>query len=566
MGFLLKFEIQEKVPQFEVKKGEFTALDGSAFIFFEDRRAETHYHFQFSDGGVLHVFGDLITKEAEVTKHAAFSPEQVLDWKGNFNFVHIKDGEVKAGNSNFSLLPLYYHLDQNQLTITNRLVYMTAKRDQHCKVYLLERLLFNYSLTHHTHFKGVRSVPSFHCITQHDQSISIKEYFDWRRLVTESPKEIDRSKDDVIDLFSSIIHDYFPDEKFHCAFTSGFDSRSIFALASSRSKNEVTGFSFGTQLSDDVVLPSQLCKKYNLKFDSIILGNDYIYHEYWNSVSDIIVKSDGLSTLSRAHYSYASQYLSTQSNYFLSGNYGSELFRAVHSDGAITASLLFDLVEGIFPETLASLIMKYPKYAFLTDSDWELAFQQLHEELKEKVKYFNGDFSTGLRMYYWVWLVSIPNYFGGELLMQQHHIKHRTPFADFDFFRFIQGTEFSGAYEDFKQKNLMKRMRGQKFYPFLLEAIESPLLYETTGKGYKPIDIIDIKRFPNLALGKFFRQSNAQNADPFLAKKAFEMNKINWETQLGDAIFSDVSEWDSCSDEIKKNLISIYLFFTKLQN
>ncbi len=566
MGFIIKIKQDTDLPSMKVIP-DFTWSDEESFFYFvEDRKAEDLKVFPFKNGGTLYVFGDFINSDEVIELDRPFQHADVLQWKGNFNFIYCYQGEVYTGCSNFSLLPLYYRLESNEIIISNRLVYFKSLKLKPSKSYLLERLIFNYSITNQTLFSGVHSLPSFHLLTFESGFPKLRSYLDWEALITEKPMSIEEAKTDVVDQFISTAKAYFPEEDFHCAFTSGFDSRTIFALAQKFAVGKTTGFSFGSANSDDVVFPRELCKKYKWKFDSIVLDQDYLRSEYSKCADKMVVQSEGLSSLSRAHYAFAANYIASKSAYFISGNFGSELFRAVHSDGAITSSLLFDWIEGKFPDTLEALLAQYPKFQFLTDPDWQLAFEDLKYRLEHQSLKIKGDHDLGIKMYYWVWLVAIPNYFGGEMLMQQHYVRHRTPFADFEFFKFIQATDFSGAYEDFKQQNLLKRMRGQKFYPYLLESLRSPLLLETTGKGYKPIDIIDFKRYANLALGKFFRSSHIENQDPFLSKAALDQHKFNWETQLGHAIFSDVHEWENCTEEYKRVLISVYLFFAKLRD
>lgn len=159
---------------------------------------------------------------------------------------------------------------------------------------------------------------------------------------------------------------------------------------------------------------------------------------------------------------------------------------------------------------------------------------------------------------------TLRNYFGPELSMQQKYLVHRSPFLDFEFFKALQGTEYSGAFGNFRERNLAKRIKGQLFYAHFLKKNSKGLFKTITGKGYKPSDIVNPIGLVRVSFAKLLKAKNPADKDPLLANQGFKENRSVWSDSLSDweNLFSNISSVDSRS---LKTLISGRIYLKHLQ-
>lgn len=154
---------------------------------------------------------------------------------------------------------------------------------------------------------------------------------------------------------------------------------------------------------------------------------------------------------------------------------------------------------------------------------------------------------------------TLRNYFGPELSMQQKYLVHRSLFLDFEFFKALQGTENSGAFGNFRERNLAKRIKGQLFYAHFLRKNSKGLFKAITEKGYKPSDIIIPIGLIRVSFVKLLKAKNPADRDPLLANPGFKENEEAWISGMNDwsELFEDISDADSRS---LKTLISGNLY------
>lgn len=509
------------------------------------------------------IFGDLVAESSE-------SKGNLAEWlklaKGNFIITTFNRKELQIASSAFGVLPVFYYRTANAFWISDSLEILVQNARisvSLCRVHLLERLLFNYTLTNRTMVEGIRQFPVNNILTFNDRGCSFDCYLDIFQYYSHTPRTLRESKKKLVEEFSRLTKQYLPSEKYASAFTGGFDGRCIVATGL-RENNDFESYSFGVAKSDDVVIPRNAASKVGFEYSFIDLNHDYLNKEFRKQAEAMVYESNGMSTTSRAHYRYGSIILSQKYNFLLSGNFGSELFRSAHLDGVMTTKTFYQYISEGLPSTFEDFLKKNSEFCFLNDSSYSKEYSILKLELEIK-KNDLPSIPLNAQLYYLLWSDTIRNYFGPELVMQQKYIVHRSPFLDLEFFRELQKTEFSGAYGNFREKNLVKRMKGQLFYAHFLKRTNTALFKCITGKGYRPSDMLSPIGMARILLSKIFAERSDVENDPLRANEGFLQNKEDWVADLSEVGFQgkNVQAIDS---RLVKTLISANLFLKHLQS
>ncbi len=83
--------------------------------------------------------------------------------------------------------------------------------------------------------------------------------------------------------------------------------------------------------------------------------------------------------------------------------------------------------------------------------------------------------------------------FGSWIVAQFEHLNVRNPFLDFKFVTALLQTELAGCNNSYYTQNPINRKKGQLLYASIIEKTYPKLLFENTGKGYRPIDVMSLK-------------------------------------------------------------------------
>lgn len=474
------------------------------------------------------VIGDLIGPLPPSNR--SLRTQWLQEARGNF-IVLWQDAEgVQITGSMFQMDPVFYCIQDNEVWVSDKifeLIQKSSVETEWGKEYLLERLFFNYSLTNRTWFPHVHILPVNSYLNLCNDSISIIKHTELHNQFTDTPSSLKNTRDDLIDLFSETVKHYYPDEPFAVSFTGGFDGRCILASTLSDSQ-PVTAFSFGKNESDDVRLPKAISSNLGIPYHGIALDDTYVATQFRNEAESMVMESNGMSTVSRAHYRYATEWLKKNFRYFLSGNFGSELFRSVHLEGVMTSRIFYYWLQNGMPDNLKDFKRLFPEFSFIGSTTFDAAYLNLAENLTDLKQNFQG-LPLSAMTYFILWEYTIQNYFSPELQMQKNHVIHRSPFLDYNFFKALQGTMFSGAYSKFREKNLMKRIKGQLFYAHYLKRTNKRLFREKTGKGYRPSDLITPLGLMKITTQKLLTSNKpGGSVDEFGVLEGLKKNAENW--------------------------------------
>ncbi len=459
------------------------------------------------------IVGDFISDKMLLVN---FEPEKLKLLKGNFYLIRQTEDSTEIFNSLLSILPIYYSADYNIVSSNFNYIHKDYSNNLTIdKKFILECLLFNYGFFNRTLFKEISLLPANTYLQIQSNHFTFFKHFNVSNLFNNKHNKL--NKNELADLFIKTTKSYYPDSNMHIAFTGGFDGRTLVSCAVYHNKQFKT-FSFGKPENDDVIIPQNNAKELNLYYNCFDLGSlEYLNHNYPQSAKEFNESSVGGNGFIYSHVSYSAKEIKKESDYLLAGYFGSELFRALHIEGAVSSSALVSLFNNDDKNTFAKHISESKVFEFLNINEFK---PELEELINELINYKNNlpkNLSKNQKMYVFVFEEIFRKLFGQWIVAQQEHLIVRTPFIDYQFLNELLKTKYAGANADFLTKNPYKRMNGQVIYAHIIRKTNSIILNQKTGKGYKPIDILNKFNLSKLvlafALKKLKRKVVKENMD-----------------------------------------------------
>jgi asparagine synthase (glutamine-hydrolysing) len=482
-------------------------------------------------------WGDPISDEFfKIKLEKSSSPEFIVNnLSGHYYFLYLnkQNGELKSGNSLFSILPIYYHIGQGIIILSENVLTLGKfiGSDAISKRFVLETILFNYPLFNNSVLTEISLLPSNSYFSFKKGEFSIKKHTKIEDLFEKKPLPWQKTVKALADEFLETIEKYLPSEQYASALTGGFDGRTLVS-AGLYYKKDFSAYSFGSETSKDVKIAEMLSFEATLPFIKIELGDGYINHESYGCGEEFIINSSYNATFARAHYLFAAKQLSKQFKYIITGNFGSEIFRAAHVAGVVIAGNLFALFNSDIPEAAFKEIESSPEFCCLNKSAFKAEWESLKSDL-EQLPCFNkhySDLTKNQKFYVFVFEELFRKYFGAEMVNQFKYLKNRTPFLDIDFLKAIFQSELAGIHSDFFEHNPVKRFKGQVLYAYIIEKAYPAFGQLITDKGYKPDDLKSFSGKINIAKGYFKKITRRvpPDFDPYGVGKAWERNQNIW--------------------------------------
>lgn len=437
------------------------------------------------------IIGDFIDTNKDFS---LLSNSDLQKARGHFYVIKVRDNTIKVFNNFFSMLPIFYCSHNNLIASSIDLIKSNVNKQlSFDKKFILESLLFNYGFFNNTLYKEIKLTPCHHSIILKDQEIKFSKLLSIQDLFVSSPIRGKNTKDKLSDLFIDTVKNYFPDEKFNIAFTSGFDGRTLLSCALHHQKNFNT-FSFGRLENDDVSIPLKNATSLQVPYQYFDLGNDtYIQYEYYQNAIEYNSSGYFGNGFLYPHFLYSTKEISKQSPFLISGACGSELFRALHNTGAVTSKALVDVFRLNSDEQISEALRNSPVFDVLNKKEFSDELEELIEEIIEYKNNLPSDISANQQFYIFVFEEIFRKFFGQWIVVQQQYSKVRTPFLDYTFVKELLQSKYAGVNNDFYTDNPIKRMKGQSLYAHIIKKTNSQIYGQKTGKGYRPIDIINPK-------------------------------------------------------------------------
>lgn len=544
MNFLININKNQKTHLKEIS-GRLNSLNSSeSFLYIPEVNL---FHKEYiSPDAKLFVLGDFITDSSNEDIMDAVRTENISDFGGFFYLIYINSitHAIKIFSSLFNILPVYYYENSNNIIVSSRMEYIVSLIGNTGinKNYILERILFNYAFSNDTIYSDVYLLPSNHFVEINDKK-RIKKHFEITDHFVDDPRSGKNVLEDISERFIHTASKYFPEES-AVSFTSGFDGRTLVSIGKKLDKN-FFAYSFGSKNSIDLSLPIEQAKNINLNFIPFTLDQEYVSSHSLECGLDLISKTEGNASFARAHYRYATKLLSERSRYIITGNFGSELFRAFHNPGVVVSKEMFSFF-GSENEEWINEISTSQKLNYLKAAGFKSELQDLITALKE-YKSGNKNLSKNSFFYKYIFEEVFRKYFGPEIVMQSYFLMNRTPYLDPGFIKYLLSTKYAGVYSDYATANPLKRFKGQLPYAYIIKNSYPPLMEMITGKGYRPVDLLSISGKLKIVMAKLNKNSSTED-DPFSVSASFNHNKeyfssikINKELFNGDLISNFLS-------------------------
>lgn len=481
----------------------------------------------------LVLWGDPIGGEALIENHPSGADHRQLlaEVYGHYYFLLLdrRERRIVAGNSLFSILPLYYaekngsvYLSNNAIDLGSHLGLSTVS-----KRFVLETMLFNYPLFNHSIISSVMLLPSNSSMVITDGRKSIPRHTDIAEHFTGSPLPWRKSSGHLTEMFLSSVRKYLPPEKYVNSLTGGFDSRTL-AAAGMYHKRNFTCSGFGAAGSKDIVIAANVAKLTGLPWKEIVLDDAYARDESLRNGFDFIRNSSGTATFVRAHYLHAAAVVAEESPVLVTGNFGSELFRAAHVRGVVFSPNLADLFSSSSPDDALKRIGASREFLALGITGYRDAWNELRQDITGLPCFSRGYRHLTLNQQFYVFVFEevFRKYFGAEMVSQFTLLKNRTPYLDFDFVRGLLNTGLAGIHSDFFEHNPFRRYKGQVLYAHIIRKAYPELGRIATDKGYRPEDLLTAAGQLKVLRGYLQKKQKSQPAvnDPYSVNRAFRVN------------------------------------------
>lgn len=472
-----------------------------------------------------------------------FSPLLIKSLKGIFYLIVIDNHGFQIYSSHFGLLPVYY--SENYLTISNSLELIRKTEPLSSAVnkqFILESYLFNYPFKNLTYLNGVLRMDAFKGIVYKQgeiQLVDTDEIESWFPVYPESGRD---NLKNLADIFHQQVKHYFSPGNNSITFTSGFDGR---AIVSSALKHQVDfhSFSMGRPENDDVYNPMANAASLNIPYYYYDLGGeDYskYYLELANRISNI---TGGFNGFLYPHFLYGTLKESANSDVLLTGYCGSELFRALHIQGAVTSAELVAIFVENDDQKLHDKLWNSRKLSFIHKNDFRHDFEALFEEIIDFRKQKSLFKNTNHFFYFYIFKEVFRKVFGSWTVAQFSEMSVRVPFLDYELIRAIIKTDLAGCNNDFFTHNPFKRIKGQLLYAEIIRQ-GSPQLFELfTGKGYRPSDLMTFAGNMRISLPyfkkKFDKRTKLKSLDNLGLVSNYLFNKEFLKSEVDKLSFVD---------------------------
>lgn len=442
-------------------------------------------------------FEGIVPEAGKMNQEALFS-----EIKGHYCWFYIPNRQSPianhffCGNSFGATYPVYYAIEKERVVVSSSSFVVAEKTnsEKRNRRNLLERLLFNYPFFNSTWWENVWLLEAHRYLVLDKNGAAVKGDFEVSDYFG-APENASRdSLPALAALFQKETELFFPGEPFAISLTGGFDGRTLVAAAKKAGRNFFT-YSFGRPDSTDVTMPEAQAAKLRIPYFPIYLDENYVNFSSLDSAWALMQESEFNGNFGRPHYRYAARILSEKTNCILTGNFGSELFRALHLPGVMMSQHLinvFSAADDSWKDAIRQAASSWGENLFENEAESLIADL---EGYLEKMKGWDPNH----KFYRFVFNEIFRKYFGAELVMQSHHLNNRTPYLNFHFFRELNRTHWSGVHARLFEKVKRRRMKGQMFYATFIRQADAQLFHLKTNKGYSPADVLEPWRLPLLA-------------------------------------------------------------------
>ncbi|TNE59469.1 MAG: hypothetical protein EP344_08525 [Bacteroidetes bacterium] len=468
------------------------------------------------DGSVLHLLGDPVFLEDPTLGSRLFRGRE-LDQdqlyktiRGHYYWFWIQADGIITGNSFGAIFPVYYQVLPERTLVSSASFFLAEKTGNTSpdRRNLLERLLFNYPFFDSTWWTGIKLLNAHETLGLSGAEMKTRSGFRLERHFGSGNDRSQAALEHLCRLFEAETTLFLPETPFGISFTGGFDGRTLLAAARKAGRKQFITYSFGHPESADVTFPLAQTRKLGIPYKPVNLDAGYVQEASLPAALGFMEQTEYNGNLGRPHYQHAARQLAQQVDYLITGNFGSELFRALHQPGVMMTENLIRIFSS--PDESWKDFLRQPA------DGWDKTFfrEELDALIADVEGYLqqSGITDPNQRFYYFVINDIFRKYFGPELVMQSQFLNNRTPFLSLRFVQALNDTMWSGVHARLFEKKKSRRMKGQMFYAAFIRSADPELYRMRTSKGYSPADVLNPLRLP-LLLGRVARQKFLQREE-----------------------------------------------------
>jgi asparagine synthase (glutamine-hydrolysing) len=483
----------------------------------------------------FYLLGDCVLPESNADDIATFLAQRRLagaihELKGFFYLIYIdyQARQLEIHSSFLNILPLYYSHDAKRLLVASSLgllVDMLKERPRISQGYVVEKLLFNYAFLNRTPFEGIGLAPSLCFVRINQKGISFPQSFVISDLYVPRPQQWRSRLQYLSDIFIAEMAPMIPRSPFALTLTGGFDGRTILSVAEHLQASFST-FSYGLAKDPDVRVPAAIGRRRGFEHQHFDLGQNYAREAFWEDGMAFLRQTDGAGNISRAHYVHTAKNLAADFPFLVSGNFGSELIRAMKHPGVMASPALFALFSISGQKEFFAFIEQYPALRFIEREKYAAAIEETAATAWTYKENLPRELTVNQQFYLYMFGEVFRKYFGPEIISQYHYLRHRAPFLSFSLLKALLDTTLAGANSQFREKNPFRRFHGQVLYAHILKKTSPELLDIQLDRGYAPRDFLTLLGPGKIAWGYFRRNilSRIEKQIPSYAAEYYQLN------------------------------------------
>ena len=415
--------------------------------------------------------------------------------KGIFVLVLIDDNKCRsfAYTSRSGLYKLYYCVDGKRLVLATSI----SSIIQNClgsvdtdAVGVIQHSLFQHPLGNRTHYNNVKILEGFSYLTYDLDRLEIKNLVDLphpgnlTRLYT-----WEETYQQIPQVFNHVLDTITPTDRFNCALTGGFDSRTVLSRLINRPELKYRLYSWAAdERWHDVEVAKSIAEKFGLDYKAILLNNDML-DKYSYYASQHVYWTDGLGSINRTNQMYSHWILSQYSRDIMTGYFGSELFRPLARHNIMISEAFVETYldtdrKSAIQRAITELVDKSPLDKNFIDQNREAT-------IEETYRYFQDMDITqvkGHNLLLYLIKTGFWKFYGQEFHAQRIHNRINSPYMDDDFIDFLLKTPVWEMHARTHQFDPRAMLKGQAFYLPILKANSIPLMNHATNRGFSPAD------------------------------------------------------------------------------
>lgn len=485
----------------------FTRQNGAPFITILEPGCQDHLRFEIGPDEHFELLGDPVFRDRSNFLGKVLGSTGRVDGArlfdlvpGHYYWFHWRGAELECGSSFCGLLPIYHHEASGRLDVSSS-SFAIARANQlraDDLNYQLERSLFNYPLFDRTPWKRIRRLPAQSKLVTGANTLKTERFFRIEDHFGDGAGSSSDAMRELCEVFERECDLHIPGSGFALSFTGGFDGRTLLGAALKLGRSGFSTYGFGIPGESDITLPQVQARELGVPYAPILLDDRYLNEDALSSALAFMELSDHAGNLGRPHYHYAARSLAKDHTHLVTGNFGSELFRALHAPGA----LMTDHLVSVFGSARDAW------HVDLTRAAGEERTTEVQELITDLEAYLAGaaTLRPTQRFYRFVFDELFRKYFGPEIVVQSRFLRNRTPFLSLRFIKALHQTVRAGVHARLFETRKFRRLNGQVFYAAYLKRAHPGLYRMPTNKGYAPRDVLERWRIPLLAAMVFWHR------------------------------------------------------------